>query len=485
MDWVLRRLLPALLCGLCLASCKAATPAKKPVVAEKPKSPSAQEQAALEKQKQLDTEFPLHGLVTGLQLKVHKAPDPESIIVGWLRIGSRIRLASEVHKTATCATGFYAIAGGGYACAGEGIEIAATPPDSQVAVVPPARDAGLPYKYYYVKDDSTPEYHRLPSRDEQRAVEAFVARYLELKAKDEKKAQRFMAGELAGEPRKPEYVRRLLARGFFVAGTGVEIRASRRFVRTVRGSYVKQIQLEERKENPFHGVVLDEEHKLPLAWAVRTGQSFVPRVRAEDGVLRMLTDEGSKNIERLSLLPWVKREHVGDQIFHKLDDAHYLKAWYVAVAEAIERPKEIRANEPWVHVNLEQQTLVAYRGDTPVYATLVSSGVSGHNTPVGLFEIRTKYVSATMSDLGPEVSEDLRYSIEDVPWTQYFSGSVALHGAFWHGGFGLQHSHGCVNLAPLDARWLFDHTWPELPEGWHGVTTDGGRKGTKVWITEK
>jgi len=78
------------------------------------------------------------------------------------------------------------------------------------------------------------------------------------------------------------------------------------------------------------------------------------------------------------------------------------------------------------------------------------------------------------------------YSIEDVPWTQYFSNSVALHGAFWHGGFGLVRSHGCVNLAPIDAKWLFSFTRPVLSAGylaiWADVADHG--KGSPVVITE-
>ncbi len=467
------------------AACSQGPVAKTPPKAAAPAEPSAEERAAAEKQKEIEVKFPLHGLVTGLQLKIRMQPDADAIIVGWLRIGSRVRLGRDVMKTATCATGWYPVATQGFACAGEGIQVGETPPESPTAVVPPKRDAALPYDYYFVKEEKVPEYHRLPSRDEQRSAETFSARYQELYAQDPKKAQRLLAGELPGEPHKMELVRRFIERGFFLASSGVEVRAQRRFVRTVRGSYVKQVSLEPRKASDFHGVLLDDTHHLPIAWAVRTGPTFLPKLR-DDGGVRYLTDEKTTTYERLSVLPWVKREHVGDQVFHKLEDGHYLKAWYVAVADKIERPKEIHAAEPWVHVNIDQQTLVAYRGDTPVYATLVSTGLEGHDTPTGLFEIRSKYVSATMSDIGPDVSEDLRYSIEDVPWTQYFSGSVALHGAFWHGGFGLRHSHGCVNLAPLDAHWLFDHTWPEIDDGWHGVTTDTtGLKGSKVWITEK
>ena len=452
---------------------------------ERPKPPSEQELLAQVKRDQFEHAFPLHGLVTGMQLKVRKTPDMNGTTVGWLRMGARIRLAAAAMPTPSCQRGFYQVAPGGYACASEGILVADQPPTGTTITQPPARDAALPYEYYYVKEAYAPEYHRLPSRDEQRSVAAYTARYLELQAKDPKKAQRFLAGELKREPVRLEIVRRFIERGFFIASTGIETRQARQFVRTVRGSYVKLSDLDPRKGNAFHGVVLDGTHKLPVAWAVRAAQSFVPRPE-DDGSLRLVADETARAYDRLARVPWQKREHIGDQLFHRLDDGHYLKAWYVAVAEPIARPNEIKANEPWVHVNLGQQTLVAYSGDTPIYATLVSTGVAEHPTKPGLYEIRAKHVTASMSDIGPDVSADLRYSIEDVPWTQYFSGSIALHAAFWHAGYGLPHSHGCVNLSPLDAHWLFDRTWPELAQGWQGVTTDGGgARGSKVLITEQ
>jgi lipoprotein-anchoring transpeptidase ErfK/SrfK len=61
---------------------------------------------------------------------------------------------------------------------------------------------------------------------------------------------------------------------------------------------------------------------------------------------------------------------------------------------------------------------------------------------------------------------DAHYSMEDVPYVQFFDKGVALHGTYWHHDFGHVKSHGCVNLAPLDARWLFDFAGPRLPEGW-------------------
>ena len=93
------------------------------------------------------------------------------------------------------------------------------------------------------------------------------------------------------------------------------------------------------------------------------------------------------------------------------------------------------------------------------------------------FRIREKHIAETMD---ADTATDGPYSIEDVPWIMYFNGSIALHGAFWHANFGRQQSHGCVNLAPLDAAWLFRWTTPEVPEGWHAALSL--KQGTVVYI---
>ncbi len=61
---------------------------------------------------------------------------------------------------------------------------------------------------------------------------------------------------------------------------------------------------------------------------------------------------------------------------------------------------------------------------------------------------------------------DAHYSLEDVPYVQFFDRAVGLHGTYWHGDFGHVRSHGCVNLTPLDARWMFAFTEPHVPTGW-------------------
>jgi hypothetical protein len=77
------------------------------------------------------------------------------------------------------------------------------------------------------------------------------------------------------------------------------------------------------------------------------------------------------------------------------------------------------------------------------------------------------------------------FELRDVPWIQYFAAGYALHGAYWHDVFGLPRSHGCINLAPIDARIVFNWTDPPLPEGWHGMNVNAeAGPGTIVSVRE-
>ena len=156
------------------------------------------------------------------------------------------------------------------------------------------------------------------------------------------------------------------------------------------------------------------------------------------------------------------------------------------LAEPQEMPEGVAPWERWVDVSLSKQMLVAYEGTTPVFATLVSTGKKGNKeesfrTPKGKWRIQSKHISSSMAG---STASDGDYSIQDVPWTMFFEGNYALHGAFWHTRFGRTRSHGCVNLGPTDARWLFYWTTPFLPETWHGVKSQGDSPGSMVVVHE-
>jgi hypothetical protein len=148
------------------------------------------------------------------------------------------------------------------------------------------------------------------------------------------------------------------------------------------------------------------------------------------------------------------------------------------IARAHARPARIPDGARWVHVSLAEQTLVAYEGDTPVLATLVSTGLPQHATATGLYRVHHKEIHAAMHGDPPEP-----YFVDEVPFVQYFRQGMALHGTFWHDRFGRRASHGCVNLSMADARWLFEWAPPRLPPGWHAVDPDDASPSLWVLIT--
>jgi hypothetical protein len=176
-------------------------------------------------------------------------------------------------------------------------------------------------------------------------------------------------------------------------------------------------------------------------------------------------------------------------LYRKTTDGWWMRAKDGTFAEPSPPPADLAPGEKWVDVNIATKTLLLMVGDRPVYAALNSPGrrskikKKNHATPTGTFRIREKHIAVTMDGDGV-VAGDLPYSIEDVPFVQYYEGSYALHAAFWHSNFGREMSHGCVNLSPLDAKRVFFWTEPKLPRGWHGVWSTPEHRGTLVVIHE-
>jgi lipoprotein-anchoring transpeptidase ErfK/SrfK len=106
----------------------------------------------------------------------------------------------------------------------------------------------------------------------------------------------------------------------------------------------------------------------------------------------------------------------------------------------------------WIDVDLAEQTVAVYDNHQLVFATVIASGLEPFWTRPGLFQISQKKETETMRNNDPA---DFYY-LDNVPWTMYFDGARALHGAYWRTRFGYPQSHGCVNLSVGDAHWLFD-----------------------------
>jgi hypothetical protein len=414
-------------------------------------------------------ELPLAAVAYQFVTDIVEEPRPGSRVIGYLRRGAKVRVTERVRGRG-CERGWHGVEGGGYVCHADGVVVGEDPPPWPDAPVAARLDSPLPYDYYGTVRDFVPEYFALPTRQQEAQVASLVR---SLPATDAGAEVEEVPPD-AGAPSSiqlPEAVRALLARGFIVSVT----EGQGRWVRTVRGRYVERTVLTEREGPEFAGVELGQDLTLPIAFVV-VGRAKALRPRPGED----LRFDEAGTLRRLSVLPVLGEVRREDRRYVSIGNRLLARDDVLAIAEPVERPPQVGPDERWIDICLSTQTLVAYEGDQPVFATVVSTGRSadGFATPTGSFSILTKHVSTTMDNttMGAEA-----YSIEDVPWTMYFHESYALHGAFWHNNFGRERSHGCVNLSPADARWLFFWTLPELPPGWHGVRAGEGG-GTVVVI---
>lgn len=106
----------------------------------------------------------------------------------------------------------------------------------------------------------------------------------------------------------------------------------------------------------------------------------------------------------------------------------------------------------WIDINLTNQRLTAYEGNSPVYHAIISSGAWPYTTVTGQFQIYLRYQAQDMNGyrLG------FNYYLPNVPYVMYFYRDYALHGTYWHNNFGTPMSHGCVNLTIADAQWIYN-----------------------------
>ena len=130
------------------------------------------------------------------------------------------------------------------------------------------------------------------------------------------------------------------------------------------------------------------------------------------------------------------------------------------VGDVILQPDQKITTQKSIVVDLSQEKIYAYDGKTLFIQEPISTGLEFTPTPLGKFTIFKKTPSRYMQGPIPGLS-DQEYDLPGVPWDLYFTyqGAV-IHGAYWHDHFGEPWSHGCVNLAPDQARKLYE--WVDI-----------------------
>jgi hypothetical protein len=384
---------------------------------------------------------------------VRPRPDVNADWLGFLWFGASVELRSTVPTRGPgCAT-YYAIEPSGYVCVDDKQATLAADDPVYLAVSRYAPRLDQPSPHHYAESIGAGLQTELPGVESE--FPALPA--------------------LFHEPR-----RRLLPFST-VAYADERIVAGQAWLMSADLLWLKKEQVTLYPEITFHGVALGGEYQLPLAFFRQPGarkyqldtagklerttdtfalQSVVAlssRVQILHGERYFATAQGSD---------WVRER---DAV---LPSPRSLTPWGARVGSEDHTglaPKNERKS--WIEVSVLGGWLLAYEGTRAVYATLISPGRGGipqegkdtleiAATPTGTFPISGKLATVTMQAPG-------EYVHSDVPWTQNFQKPYAIHTAYWHNNWGNLQSGGCINVSPIDGKWLFEFSEPPLPNGWH------------------
>jgi len=402
---------------------------------------------------------------------IRDAPRGDGARLGYLRAGALLRTTTtEPLGRDDCEGGWYELDTGGFVCNERDVIVFSGERLPELRARQPDREADMPYDYVSVWRKA-PLYKRIPTEDE-----VFV-----MPPDPEVADGDTEPVEETPPPIDNPLVARILRPGFYVGLDRSFERDGRTYWRTQQNGFLDAAAIRRKPWSEFEGRLLDGG-----AWTLPVAVTRAEGVRVfrqnERGKLRSTRD----TLGRRTWLAVRGRKQIGGESFIVLRDGRMVPDSAIHVIGASPTPDGVGEGERWIEIDLTHQVLVAYDGHRPRYVTLVSTGRTrtpgpefNYLTPTGLFRIRGKHLTSTMDDDAPGAPP---YSLEDVPYVMYFEGAYAFHGAFWHDRFGRPRSHGCINMAPRDAKWLYDWSGPDLPDTWHGGSATVDNPGTWVWI---
>ncbi len=466
----------------------------------------------------------------------HPDADGHSVRLGYMRYGEKVPVVAEAHKKANCPDGWYELVAGGFVC-GKYATLDLDHPRFKLAK-PPDLEGPLPYTYGVNVANGTPLYKSLPSRQERLKLEPWLMgrpRKAKVVADDDNPygsgipdaGATLLAstaiGENAGvggptvdagdipwwERASPDGgpppitledltesggpIARRMVKGFYLSLDHQYDAAGTTWWKTVGNMSAPANRIiVQQPVTEFHGVWLGKDDatfatkdvaarridKLPVGFVLHQTKKWL----LDDAHKTLSLGPNSTVMNRFDAVGLTgAKARVSGIEYWETDEGWWLRSVDATRTEPGPPPERLGEHEKWIDVNLMRQVLVEFVGTTPVFVTLFSSGRNEHETPPGSFHIREKHIAATMD---ADTAADGPYSIQDVPYIEYFNGGYALHGAFWHAVFGYVKSHGCVNLSPWDSKSLFGWTDPQVPPGWHAAFATKEHPGTRVIVHE-
>ena len=446
--------------------------------------------------------------------EVRAKPDPNATKVGYLRAGAVVEIDPGDRGKGGCPGGWQKIKPYGFVCLGPEATLDLQAPIARASQRRPDISQKLPYMYG-IAVRGGPVYAKLPTEAEQKEYEPHLKQHISKWIKDKESGATYGLDvwmKWQKEPSPPaleawhdkvtdKELPWFLKDGGRVPNLSGKVKPADavkigEFSHHNGVAFVDTMLFEGRRYNVSTDLrVLPADRFRPIrgsefhGWEIGKDIDFPFALVRKKGAKRYVSSGGKMVAKgdlawRSAVALTGKQKVEGGKIFYETKEGDYVEDRSAGrVDPAKKMPAWGKNGEKWIDVNISKQVLVAYEGTKAVYATLVSSGEAGLGDPEtskstkrGIFRIHTKYVSITMdSDV---VGEE--FELRDVPYVQYFENGYALHGAYWHDVFGQPKSHGCVNLAPEDAKRLFFWTEPQIPPGWHGVARS--LTGTVVFV---
>lgn len=438
---------------------------------------------------------------------IREKPAADAAVIGELRAGASVGRSVESIVTGDCPGGYYAVAPRGFVC-----HESRTSLDHGLTLRGPELDKALPYRFGRAASQ-TPIYQRIPSSEEQLAAEPDLDKHMTRAAKDETRALRVGANDVALDERSvahgPPVLRKdgqgveegtRTKRTFFAFGQetplgmtsdqligapvasvlrrqgGVALASSvvadgprgpRTFGVTPGGQYVPIDRLDPSLGSTFHGVDLAEKG-LPIAFTLKHETS---PYSVGGGKAERIEDE---ELERRSVLFLSgKYREVDGERFEETDDGNFFRARdVIKVVKRSKFPDFVTAETRWIDVSLALQTLTLYEGKKPVYATLISSGQAQLGDPQtepatqqGTFKILKKSIGLS---LDPRETAEA-FEVFDAPYALEFSPGFAIIGSYHADTAGEARNFHNVTVTPIDARRIFTWAGGEVPAGWQSV----------------
>jgi lipoprotein-anchoring transpeptidase ErfK/SrfK len=185
---------------------------------------------------------------------------------------------------------------------------------------------------------------------------------------------------------------------------------------------------------------------------------------------------------------WVKQLVPGDDgqpWYHLLNDkwevSYYVPASHLRIIpydELAPLSPDLPLSAKRIEVLTADQAVVAYEWDQPVFMTRTATGARFSNgnyaTPPGIHITNHKRPSRHMARGNLAYNG---YDLPGVPWVTYITESgISFHGTYWHNNFGRPRSHGCINLTPQAAKWLYRWSLPVVPPEEPGIYKNYGTK---------